>query len=142
MIEAGQTISFKIGPIRNPISTAPIEGFELQTLSQRQGKIGVGLGELKVSASAVIANDADSVSLTASKTLINSLSTFLIELTVPLPLDAGCQIDVFIPKPLVIGESLTRVMISGMFGSLREADITIDASRNLIKIDNACMSYR
>jgi len=37
---------------------------------------------------------------------------------------------------------LTRVMISGMFGSLREADITLDASRNLIKIDNACMSYR
>lgn len=60
----------------------------------------------------------------------------------PLPLDAGCQIDLFIPKPLVIGESLTRVMISGMFGSLREADITLDASRNLIKIDNACMSYR
>jgi len=66
VIEAGQTISFKIGPIRNPISTAPIEGFELQTLSQRQGKIGVGRGSLKVSASAVIANDSESVSLEVS----------------------------------------------------------------------------
>ncbi len=35
VIEQGQTVSFKLGPIRNPISTAPISGFELQTLSER-----------------------------------------------------------------------------------------------------------
>lgn len=71
VIESGQTVSFKLGPIRNPISTAPIIGFELQTLSQRQGIIGIGRGSLKVTDSAIIPNDRDSVSLRVTERLIN-----------------------------------------------------------------------
>ena len=59
-----------------------------------------------------------------------------------MPLNSGCQIDLYIPEPLVIGPELTRVVISGMFGSLRDAEITLDASSNVIKIDGACQTYR
>ena len=61
---------------------------------------------------------------------------------VPLPLNPGCQIDIFLPKPLKIGAEMNRVIIGGLFGSIRDADIRLDTSRNLIQIDNACRSYR
>ena len=35
VIEAGAEITFMIGPITNPLSTAPATGFELLTLSEK-----------------------------------------------------------------------------------------------------------
>ena len=61
---------------------------------------------------------------------------------VPLPLNRGCQIDITLPETLKLGPEMQKVVIGGMFGSVREADISLDASQNLIHIDNACMTYR
>ena len=47
-----------------------------------------------------------------------------------------------IPDPLKIGPELTTVEVGGQFGPMVEAIFTIDASRNMIKIVNACASYR
>jgi len=82
------------------------------------------------------------VKVTASETLINQKSNFVLEVDLPLPLNAGCKIDVLIPKPLVIGPEMTRVTISGLFGSIRDAEITLDAELNRIHVQNACLSYR
>jgi hypothetical protein len=43
---------------------------------------------------------------------------------------------------LKIGPELTTVEVGGQFGPVVEAIFTIDASRNMIKIVNACASYR
>lgn len=142
VIEADSEISFKIGPIRNPISTAPVIGFEMLTLSERQGKIAVGYGSLQVFEPAIVASTKSAVSLTTTETLINKASNFLIEMDVPLPLNSGCQISIYLPKPLYIGAEMNEVKIGGLFGSIRTADIRLDASRNLVSIDNACRTYR
>jgi hypothetical protein len=60
----------------------------------------------------------------------------------PVPLNAGCQIDLYIPKPLFIGPGLSIVIIGGQFGSVREAQFILDADQNLIKIAGACPNYR
>ena len=60
----------------------------------------------------------------------------------PVPLEEGCQIELVIPGPLRIGPELTTVEVGGQFGPVVEAIFTIDASRNMIKIVNACSSYR
>ena len=117
-------------------------GFKLLTLDSKLGSIAEGFGSLQVLEPAIVASDADTVNLEASETLINKASNFLLEIDLPLPLNAGCEIEVFIPKPLVIGPETTRVIIGGLFGSIRDADIRLDAARNMIKIDNACRDYR
>ena len=37
---------------------------------------------------------------------------------------------------------MTQVILKGMFGSRRRAEITLDASRNVIQIARACQTYR
>ena len=111
-IEKGSVISFQIGLIRNPISTAPVTGFKVETFSYLYGKLGdiaIGAGTLTVSDPAIVGSGPETVSLRASETLINRVSNFIIEFDVPLPLNAGCQIELTIPKPLFIGPDLTRV---------------------------------
>ena len=130
-----------MGPIRNPLSAAPVPGFEIETLSKDFGKIAVGTGELTVSKRAEVPTGT-AVSLTASQTLINQQTSIELEIQMPVPLNAGCLIDVFIPKPLSIGPELSQVTVGGMFGSLRPARINIDATNNKIKIDGACLSFR
>ena len=78
----------------------------------------------------------------ASETLINKLTDFELTVELPLPLNADCKIDLFIPEPLAIGADFEHVKVGGMFGPLRDATFTVDATRNLIKIDRACLSYR
>ena len=102
------------------------------------GYIATGIGALTVSEPAVVAADAKTVTLTASETLINKVSNFQLEIELPLPLNAGCQIEVYVPKPLFIGSDLSKVVLSGMFGQFRDAPITLDADQNLIKVDDAC----
>ena len=87
---------------------------------------------------AVVAADAKTVTLTASETLINKASHFELDIVLPLPLNAGCQIELYIPKPLFIGSELSRVVLSGMFGQFREAPITLDTTQNLIIVNDAC----
>ena len=82
------------------------------------------------------------VSVTVTETLIYEQSDFLLELQLPVPLEEGCQIELTIPAPLEIGPELTAIDVGGQFGSVREASITFDASLNIIKIRNACLSYR
>ena len=145
IIESGSQISFKVGPILNPISAAPVSGFKIETVSSNQGKIGniaVGYGTLSVSEPAEVSNFGDKVSLIATERLINQNSDFLLEIELPLPLNEGCQVDLYIPRPLFIGPDLTSVKIGGMFGSKRQAFFSLDTTRNLIKIDQACMNYR
>ena len=86
--------------MRNPMSTAPITGFKVETLSERLGQIAVGGATLQVSQPAVVDNDNDSVSLTVTNTTINQVSNFKLEMALPVPLNRGCQIDLYIPKPL------------------------------------------
>ena len=76
VIEAGEWISFQIGPITNPISESPVSGFKLVSLSDKRGFIAAGIGFLSVSEPAVVAADAKYVSLTASETLINKQTHF------------------------------------------------------------------
>lgn len=120
-IAVGSDIIFLVGPILNPISTAPMTGFTLRTLSSNLGNIASGFGSLEVTTEAVISSSEDTVSLSVTETLINENSNFLIEVDLPVPLNKGCQIDLFIPKPLSIGPDLATVTIGGLFGSLREA---------------------
>ena len=144
-IEKGSVISFQIGLIRNPISTAPVTGFKVETFSYLYGKLGdiaIGAGTLTVSDPAIVGSGPETVSLRASETLINRVSNFIIEFDVPLPLNAGCQIELTIPKPLFIGPDLTRVQIAGMFGSIRQPNLALDADNGIINIDGACPSYR
>ena len=79
---------------------------------------------------------------TPSETLVNRPTNVKLDLTMPLPLNEGCQIDLYLPRPLFIGPDLTSVVVGGMFGSLRDVPYTLDASRNLVKIAGACRSYR
>ena len=102
------------------------------------GYIATGLGSLSVSEPAVVSADSKVVTLTASETLINKVSNFQLEITLPLPLNAGCQIELYVPKPLFIGSELSRVVLSGMFGQFRDAPITLDTDQNLIVINDAC----
>ena len=104
--------------------------------------MAVGYGQLQVYDPWIVENDDKKVSLTTNEQLINKPSNFLIEVEVPLPLNAGCQIDITLPETLRLGAEMDRVIIGGMFGSVRDADISLDASRNLIHIDNACRTYR
>ena len=69
------------------------------------------------------------------------MSEFTLDIDLPLPLNAGCYVDLYIPSPLFIGPELTDIKISGMFGSLRNADVTADADQNLIIINDACPQY-
>ena len=128
VIEKGSVVSFRVGPIRNPISQAPVSGFQILTLSSDQGRIANGYGDLTISEFATVSSSGDTVTLTASELLINQKSNFLLEVKLPLPLNAGCVIDLYLPPPLFIGPDLKSVEISGMFGQLREADVTLDAS--------------
>ena len=82
------------------------------------------------------------MSLKASETLINQKTEFILSVELPLPLNRGCQIELYIPQPLFIGADLLDITIGGLFGSLRQATFTVDATRNLVKIDRACLSYR
>ena len=61
---------------------------------------------------------------------------------VPLPLNRGCKIDIVLPSPLKLGAEMNEVIIGGLFGSIRSADMTLDPDRNLIEIYNACRMYR
>ena len=135
-------ISVLVGPIINPLSAAPVTGFEIRTLSSNLGLIANGIGQLTITEAATVSDKGDTVSLTASETLINQKTTFLLSVESPLPLNRGCQVDLYIPKPLFIGADLVDIKIGGMFGSLRQATYSIDATNNLIKIDQACLSYR
>ena len=106
------------------------------------GKIANAYGELIVSQAATVSNKGETVSLQSTETLINKKTDFTLSMELPLPLNRGCQIDLFIPKPFFIGSEFTSVTIGGLFGPIREAIFTIDATRNLIKIDGACLTYR
>ena len=139
----GQTISFQVSFITNPISTAPVEGFEIKTLDSRGGTIAAGIGDFQVLQPVGIgALSPEIVSLTVTETLIFEESDFLLELQLPVPLEEGCKIELTIPAPLGIGPELTSVEVGGQFGAVKEALLTIDASQNMIKIQNACESYR
>lgn len=72
------------------MSTAPVTGFKLLTLDSKLGRIAEGFGSLQVLEPAIVASDADTVNLEASETLINKASNFLLEIDLPLPLNAGC----------------------------------------------------
>ena len=56
-------------------------------------------------------------------------------------MNAGCLLDLVLPKPLTIGPDLTEIYLSGIFGFYRDAEYIIDADENKIKISNACNSY-
>ena len=98
------------------------------------GKIAIGNGILVVNTAAQVSDSEDHVSLTASETLINQVTDFELSVDLPLPLNRGCQIDLYIPDPLFIGAEFVEVTIGGMFGNYRSAIFTVDATSNLIKI--------
>ena len=47
-IPAGSKVSFKVGPVRNPLSTAPVQGIKIETLDLGQGTIQSGSQLLKI----------------------------------------------------------------------------------------------
>ena len=98
------------------------------------GKIATGNGILVVNTAAQVSDSEEHVSLTASETLINQVTNFELSVDLPLPLNRGCQIDLYIPDPLFIGAEFVDITIGGMFGQVRPAVFTIDATSNLIKI--------
>ena len=90
IIESGSQISFRVGPITNPISAAPVPGFQIETVSSDGGRIGniaIGFGSLTVSEPAEVANFGSAISLEVTSTPVNALSTFTIEVDLPLPLN-------------------------------------------------------
>ena len=129
----GQTVSFQIRFITNPLSTAPVEGFEIKTLDRRGGTIASGIGEFQVLQPVEIASiSPEIVNLIVTETLIYEESDFLLEVQMPVPLEEGCKIELAIPEPLEIGRELTTVEVGGQFGPVKEAYITIDKTRNMI----------
>ena len=47
-ILAGSKVSFKVGPVRNPLSTAPVQGIKIEALDLRMGTIQSGSQLLKI----------------------------------------------------------------------------------------------
>ena len=83
---------------------------------------------MSVTQAAEVENDKSTVSVEATETLINKLTDFTITAELPLPLNRGCKIDLYIPEPLFIGADFENVKVGGMFGPLRDATFTVDAT--------------
>ena len=80
-IGVGETVAFQVSYIINPISTAPLPGFQIKTMDSRGGTIATGSGLFEVYTAAEISDDnPDIVSLAVTETLIYEQSEFFIEI--------------------------------------------------------------
>jgi len=68
--DALETLVFKFGPVTNPITTSPRQGFLLRTMDKEGGTIAEGFMALQISQQTTIPDDSDQVSLQVSDDLI------------------------------------------------------------------------
>jgi hypothetical protein len=62
-------------------------------------------------------------------------------LILPVPLDAGCFVEVTAPKLLSM-DQVTQVQVFGIFGQQRDVSFTINTDSNSLVINNACVTHR
>jgi hypothetical protein len=81
------------------------------------------------------------VVLETSETEITKSASFEIRAALPVPLEAGCRVTVFVPRTLKL-DKLSDVVVGGMFGSERSTSFSIKGEEHAFEIKDACLSFR
>ena len=111
-VPAGTQLSFMIKDVRNPVSAIPVTNIEVFTVddSTKEGVIDWASGTLTVTTPARIVTSA----VKPDSTLVQDLTTYRVEFLVPVPLSAGCIIEIIFPSQIQLGAELTQVVAFGM----------------------------
>jgi hypothetical protein len=122
-LPAGKTLSFSVGPVKNPLSGKRWSGFQLIVKDQDGGSVMESDGWLKITQPATI--DASQVELTVENTEVEDLSVYDLSVKLPVPLEAGCRVTITIPEQVEFGIELKSIQVSGIFGAYREVSFSI-----------------
>ena len=95
VVQPSTQLSFLIKNVRNPISAIPVGNIEVFTVDDttKEGLIDWAKGTLTVTTPARIVTS----SVKPDSTLIQDLTLYRVEFLVPVPLSAGCIIEIFFP---------------------------------------------
>ena len=99
---AGAIISFIIVGVNNPVSITPAGGILVSTLDSNLGVIDQGTGTLQATKPGLITGTVAK----PDTTLVQSAATYRLEFVVPVPLSAGCIIQIVFPPEIVLGPLL------------------------------------
>ena len=104
---AGTEFSFIIKNVRNPVSTSPVTNIQVYTTDDtiKRGTIDWAQGSLSVSTFGKIVTSA----VKPESTLVQELTQFRVEFLIPVPLSAGCIIEIMFPSQISLGAELTEV---------------------------------
>lgn len=138
-IAAGTVLSFTCSGFKNPISTAIKTGFTIITVAGDGGRVDSLATTLQVSNPATISSATLSYLDTQ---VVQTLAVFQLTFPSPVPLDAGCIIDIQFPSDLPITTTdLTSVSGVGLFGPSRVMTTTVNVSTRTVTITDGCTSY-
>ena len=104
VVQPGTQLSILIKNVRNPISAIPVGNIEVFTVDDttKEGLIDWGKGSLTATTPARIVTS----SVKPDSTLIQDLTLYRLEFLVPVPLSAGCIIEIVFPQQIQLGAEL------------------------------------
>lgn len=73
---------------------------------------------------------------------VNTYTSYKLEVRLPMPIESGCFVDIEIPDRLIFDEQLTDIQVYGIFGYQRSVKFSIIGAKRLIRLQDACISYR
>lgn len=133
-LTAGLSIKFSVSGFRNPISTIAKTGFTISTISGDTGTVDSSSTTLQATTPATIASGV----ITSTNTkIVQTLSVIRATFPSPVPLDAGCLIDVQFPSSMPITTTdLASVRGSGLFGGSKTFTTIINTGTRTVTITN------
>lgn len=139
-LAANSTIIFQLTNFLNPLSTATYTGFTITTYDSVGGTIDSdSTANIWVTTSASIPNGT----LTSlNTTLVQQITTLQLVFYSPLPLNAGCIIDIIFPSDFALNNAnLTSIVGMNLFGASGYMQYKLDTTNNIITITDGCQSY-
>jgi len=145
---AGDTFSFYVNRLRNPLSMSSV-AITIQTgisvnneiaFLAFDGEIDAGPALFTPQEAAQI--DPEHCQVTAEKETVQEFSDFFIPFKVPMPVEDGCIILLYIPEDFTVDEgNLVVVKGWGIFGATKALNFEVDENARTIKIVDQCEPY-
>ena len=139
----GTEISFDIEGIKNPMSTAPLEGITITVIAPDGGDVDEAEAALEVSTPAEV-QDVSFISFTpegaidGSEKVVQEPNVLRVQFTAPLPMNEGCIIQIIFPPQIGLGD-FDEVFGLGMFGQKR--NMTESLAGQSFTITDGCLDY-